>query len=342
MKEENTYIGTHKQRLKWVDYAKCFSIFLVVSFHTPHKAEGYLGEILQLLRMPAFFMISGLLYRMEKYPSVGYFIKHRSIQLLVPYFFFFLIFYILWLAGGRNWIGGNDMECSIWQPLFEFVYGTPYLIIAPYWFVCCLFSIQIIYYLSIKYLPRPLALFFFFISPILCSFDIFQNLPWNISNALLYIPLYALANQCKDFIKEIHTKHILPASIMLLVVLVGTYYKEDYPPIANNLLNTIYSILIIPAYVLFIKAISHIKADKLAQFIGKNTIIILALQNYFIGTMKLTFPSLIEEGNILTNIIMTMLNISFCCIPIYFINRYTPFIVGRGAYFENKLKINKK
>lgn len=100
--------------------------------------------------------------------------------------------------------------------------------------------------------------------------------------------------------------------------------------------------MIIPAYVLFIKAISYIKMDKVAQFIGKNTIIILALQNYFIGTVKLTFPSLINEGNILTNIIMTVLNISFSCILIYFINKYTPFIIGRGAYFENKLKISKE
>ncbi len=302
-----------------------------------------MGDILQLLRMPAFFMISGLLFRMEKYPTLKYFIKHRSIQLLVPYFFFFLIFYILWLAGGRNWIGGNDMECSIWQPLFEFVYGTPYLIIAPYWFVCCLFSIQIIYYLSIKYLPRPLALLFFCVSPILCSFDAFQNLPWNISNAFLYIPLYAFANQYKDLIKGLSTKHILPASIMLVVALTGIYYMKDYHPAVNNLLRTVYSVLIIPAYVFFIKAISYcIKTDKAAQFIGKNTIIILALQNYFIGTVKLTFPSWVNEGSIFTNIIMTVLNIAFCCIPIYFINKYTPFIVGRGTYFENKLKTNKE
>lgn len=229
------YLDIHKRRLEWVDYAKCFSTFLVVSFHSPHRVEGYIGEIFQLLMIPAFFMISGLLFKMEKYPTLKYFIKHRSIQLLVPYIFFFLIFYVLWLAGGRNWIAGKDLESPIWQPLIEFVYGTPYLIVAPYWFICCLFSIQIIYYLSIKYLPRALALFLFFISPILCTFDVFQELPWNISNALLYIPLYAFANQYKEFIKGITVKHILPVSIMLLISLIGIYYMKDYHPIINNL-----------------------------------------------------------------------------------------------------------
>lgn len=31
-----------------------FLYILVVSYHIPHRADGYVGELLSLLRMPAF------------------------------------------------------------------------------------------------------------------------------------------------------------------------------------------------------------------------------------------------------------------------------------------------
>lgn len=91
----------------------------------------------------------------------------------------------------------------------------------------------------------------------------------------------------------------------------------------------------------FIKAFSHLKIDKAVSFIGKNTIIILALQNYIIGCFKLYFKSIIEYGGYATNIILTLLTIIICCLPIKLINSYVPFLVGRGPYFEKKLNKTK-
>lgn len=64
----------------------------------------------------------------------------------------------------------------------------------------------------------------------------------------------------------------------------------------------------------------------------------LALQNYIIGCFKLYFKSIIEYGGYATNIILTLLTIIICCLPIKLINSYVPFLVGRGPYFEKKLK----
>ena len=91
-----SYDTSPKIRYAWVDYAKFFSIFLVVSYHIPHRADGYVGELLSLLRMPAFFMIAGFLFNTNKFHSLSYFLKHRSIQLLIPYISFFTFFYISW------------------------------------------------------------------------------------------------------------------------------------------------------------------------------------------------------------------------------------------------------
>ena len=104
--------------------------------------------------------------------------------------------YDLWLTFGREIAQGEDMEVPLWYPLFEFVYGTPYLVVAPYWFICCLFSIQIIYFLLMKYLPKPLAITIILLCPLLHSILCIYNLPWNLALATLYLPFYAFSNLC--------------------------------------------------------------------------------------------------------------------------------------------------
>ncbi len=325
-------------RFAWVDYAKCFSILLVISYHAPMRIEGYIGDFIQMLRMPAFFMIAGFLFKEERFPSFIGFLKHRSIQLLVPYTSFFLIFYTLWIFMGRSMIKGDDLTTPLWMPLWEFIYGNPYFVIAPYWFVCCLFSIQIIYFFLISTFSRKYALTLVFICPLLHSLFNTYNLPWNLSNALLYIPFYAFSNQFKSFIIKISTKQIPLILVTLFLSLTGLYYIHDFKSITHNYLVVICGILILPSYILFVKTISLLKIDSIAEYIGKNTIIILALHNYIIGMFKLYAHPLIQCETIYTNIIITLLTVIICYIPIKVINKYIPCMIGRGKYFENKLK----
>lgn len=115
-------------------------------------------------------MIAGFLFNTNKFHSLSYFLKHRSIQLLIPYISFFTFFYISWLLFGRDWIGGNELDIPLWKPLMEFAYGTPVTIIAPYWFICCLFSMQIIYYLLIRQFPKPIVIIIVSICPLYIVF----------------------------------------------------------------------------------------------------------------------------------------------------------------------------
>ena len=337
----STHADQRKKRLAWIDYAKCFSIILVISYHIPQHPEGYWGNILQLLRMPAFFMIAGYLFKIEKFPSLSYFIKHRSIQLLVPYTFFFIIFYVLWLTFGREIAQGEDMEVPLWYPLFEFVYGTPYLVVAPYWFICCLFSIQIIYFLLMKYLPKPLAITIILLCPLLHSILGIYNLPWNLALATLYLPFYAFSNLCKDFISRLSVRQLPLVVSCLMIALIGIYYFNYFSGMAKDILTIIYGILILPTYILLIKGIACVKTSQTIERIGKNTIVILALQNYIIGAFKILLPHAINNGGCAINLIFTLLIIALCYIPIMFINKYTPFLIGRGTYFEKKLKIKQ-
>lgn len=146
------------------------------------------------------------------------------------------------------------------------------------------------------------------------------------------------SNMNKDFIQSLTSKHILGAIIAFCITLVCIRYGNYSNMIFKNIQIVICGLLVMPIYTIFIKAFSHLKIDKAVSFIGKNTIIILALQNYIIGCFKLYFKSIIEYGGYATNIILTLLTIIICCLPIKLINSYVPFLVGRGPYFEKKLK----
>jgi len=325
-----------KKRYAWIDYAKCFSIFLVVSYHSPFHLDGYWGNFLCLLRMPAFFLISGFLFDINKFPSFIYFLKHRSIQLLIPYTFFSTIFYVLWLLVGRNMVGGDELDIPLWYPIFEFFYGSPHIVVATYWFICCLFSIQIIYYFLIKYVPQHLILPLTFVFPILHSFSFFDALPWNLSLAFLYIPFYVFANLNKQFIIELSRENIRIVLGTLALGLLAVHFINGEVSIIQSILISASGLLVLPSYILFVKFIARVRINKIAIFIGKNTIIILALQNYIIGVFKMVLPSDFN-GCFIVNIIITFTIIFICYFPIKIINKYIPFVIGRGLYFDNIL-----
>ena len=76
------------------------------------------------------------------------------------------------------------------------------------------------------------------------------------------------------------------------------------------------------------------------EFIGKNTIVILAMQNYVIGIINIVLfrfgGESFFDGKYVLNLIISFLVILLISIPIVIINRYFPFIIGRGKYFDKK------
>ena len=68
-----------------IDIAKGFALFLVVLGHvvTMHHT---IFRWIYAFHMPAFFFLSGMTFRPEKYPSCLDYIKKRGRTLIFPYF----------------------------------------------------------------------------------------------------------------------------------------------------------------------------------------------------------------------------------------------------------------
>lgn len=331
-------------RYTWIDYAKVISICLVISFHTPPRPEGYWGEVIGMLRMPAFFLIAGFLFKAKRFETLFDFVKHRSIQLLVPYFSFFFIFYILWLLFGRNLAGSEDMAIHPLTPLYEFVMGNPVTVVAPCWFLCCLFSMQIIYYLLAKYLSSFWIVTIVFLMPFLNCLGDLYHLPWCLAWSFRYMPFYAIPNLLRERIIDFTANKWWMLALLTLMSGMGCmfihYYFENVW--LSTLTEIIGGLLLLPTYILLCKSIAYCHiADSFAEFIGKNTIVILAIQNYIIGVFKIVcfhlYGSEFFDGNYIANACITLAVLFLSIIPILIINRYFPAMIGRGAYFNRLL-----
>ena len=322
------------QRIVWIDYAKVCSMVLVVFYHTPPRFGG-VETVVGLMRLPAFFLVAGFLFNIEKFNNIWQFIMHRAKQLLVPYFFFFIFFYVVWLLFGREMAG--DTEIPLTAPIMEFVTGRPETICAPMWFVVCLFSIQVIYYLLNRIFPSKLVFTITCLMPVL-SLVIPYRSYFMLNAAFLYIPFYAFANTFKVFILKYPNgklKYTIPILFILSVFLICYILKYTWYNYIGVIAYTLVGVLILLLYVGFIKLVAKVLGrHSFIETIGKNTIVILATHSYIIGLFKILAynyggPDVFLHYPILKPLITIMVFV-LSYYPIILINKYIPFILGRG------------
>jgi fucose 4-O-acetylase-like acetyltransferase len=329
------------KRELWIDYAKCISIFLVVLFHTNPHLEGFLLDCLQLLRMPAFFLIAGLLFNIDKWNRFSDFCAHRFKRLIVPYCWFTLLFYALWLIVGRKMVGGEELAIGLWVPIKEFVLGQPKVVLGPYWFITCLFSMQILYYVLKKWLRSTIAIILLSVSSYLLLLYLgWQELPWCLDKAVLFLPFYAYANILREKTESVLFTHKVYPILLALLAIALLMLKNQLAdsPYLQHILYIVSGFSIMPGYIVccqYLASVMHTpRVQKIIPYIGDNNIITLALQNYIIGFIKIVGVTLLAT-NVLTtdyyilNILIALVTIALSMGIAYLIQRYAPFIIGK-------------
>lgn len=328
----------------WIDLAKFISIFLVVLFHTNPHLDGYIFDFLQVLRMPAFFLIAGLLFNINKWERFSDFFIHRFKRLLIPYFWFYLVFYLLWLFVGRDIVGETELAISPLVPIKEFILGKPSVVLGPYWFITCLFSMQLLFYVFKRYIKSSILIIILSILGYLAlmALDI-KDLPWCIDKALLYMPFYAYANILRS-----HTQTALPptkiriimylmSSITIAILLLKDRFIDS--AYMHHILYIIAGFCIMPIYIdacrYIASKVATSKMPRLIRYIGDNNIITLALQNYIIGFIKIAGVTtlginLLTTDHYTINILIALATISISMGVSFLINRYAPFIIGKS------------
>lgn len=138
------YVHIESGRVDWVDYLKGFCILLVVMLHSVTSVEQAFGqvgwmhllvEISQPMRMPAFFLASGLFFMRSVDKPRASFLDSKILH--------FAYFYVLWLtiqfafkAPGMVQDGGLGVPLETYLLAFVQPFGTLWFIyILPVFFI---------------------------------------------------------------------------------------------------------------------------------------------------------------------------------------------------------------
>lgn len=328
------------KRKAWLDYLKCIAMFMVVVYHTPPRYNNAHEAALFNMGAPVFFFAAGYLFNIARQQNFLAFLRHRARQILVPYTTFFIIFYALWLVVGRRMAGPEELNIDTLTPLWQFIQGTPDVVLGPFWFLAALFTMQLIYYPIKKYLTGywPLVVALLLSLSLLVMPDVPWFRYWNLDKALLYMPIYALGNCCRPQVEIFDFKKPLPSVMWLLQAALGLGFLIIAPLTINRDVAYVLApeavILVLPLYTALCKWLeSSFGTNRFVQTVAITGITYLALQNYLIGIIKIVVGRIVGPGafddNILLKVVIALIVMVVLYPLVLIVERYFPFLLGK-------------
>ncbi|MDW7696025.1 acyltransferase (plasmid) [Flammeovirgaceae bacterium SG7u.111] len=147
MKKEKN--NSRKQRLGWIDYARGIAIILVVY---KHAVVGFLSskveihhflfdfqEMIYNLRMPLFFMLSGVfIERSLQRRGFSEFLKYKANSIIYPFFVWGIIQVLIQIVASNY----TNSQKELSDILYLFYYPR---LIDPFWFLYTLFAVVMAY-----------------------------------------------------------------------------------------------------------------------------------------------------------------------------------------------------
>ena len=329
------------KRQAWLDYIKFIAMLLVVIYHTPPRYDNAHEAALFNMGAPVFFFAAGYLFNIAKQKGFLAFLRHRARQILVPYTTFFVVFYALWLVVGRRMAGPDEQAIATVTPLWQFVQGTPDVVLGPFWFLAALFTMQVIYYpvrrLLSGYGPLVVAL------SLSLSLLVMPDVPWlrfwNLDKALLYMPIYACGNCCRDLVDKFDFRAPARSLLYILLAAVGLGFLVVAPLTISRDVAYVLApeavILVLPFYTAVCKWLEARHGTScIAQTVAVTSITYLALQNYLIGVIKIVVARLVGsqalDDSILFKVVIAVAVMAALYPLALVVERYFPFMLGKS------------
>ena len=335
------------KRQDWLDYIKLIAMTLVVVYHTPPRYDNAHEMALFNMGAPVFFFAAGYLFNIAKQKNFFTFLRHRARQILVPYTTFFVISYALWLVVGRRMAGPEEQAINVFTPLWQFIQGTPDVVLGPFWFLAALFTMQVIYYPIKRYLSGywPLVVALLLSLGLLVMPDVPWFRYWNLDKAFLYMPIYAFGNCCRPLVEKFNFSSSSCTLLWIVLALLGLGFLIFAPFNIDRAVAYVLApeavILVLPLYTAVCKWLEdHYGTSRIAQTVAITGITYLALQNYLIGVIKIVATKLLGpavlEDSIVFKIVIALVVMAVLYPLAIFIERYLPFLLGK-PYKHQKL-----
>lgn len=146
-------------RVDFIDLAKGFCIILVVLSHVCGSTAWYFLDVMNIFRMPLYFVLSGLFFK--SYGSFFVFVKKKTNKLLIPFLsvYLFVVITTSLIAFAKDFKATGEIYLHL---------GTLYECGTPAWFLLALFGTKQIFNLLFLSSKRYYLLYAFLLSSIPC------------------------------------------------------------------------------------------------------------------------------------------------------------------------------
>lgn len=328
---------SQKKRIDWIDYSKGILITLVISGHAIPEFGlhlDFLEKIIYSFHMPAFFILSGYLFKFDACLEKKKFINKKAKQLLLPYLMFCVL--ILICHAAKQLILHNDI--AFFTRLIEknTIVNTLLLTnssaFSNLWFLPSIFTAECALYIIFSLVHSEKLR-----SVICCGLGLFAflygrfvafPLPLCLDSACLaifYLYLgYLLRIQRIERFFDKNVIFVSGAALFLVINFIDYYYLNNIYCSFYNLHfsnEAVFLITSILGTLLVVGICKRLKFGRLMSGLGKNSLYIYGFhfiaQNIVGFIPNPTINSLI--GNILLLIVIVTLNlvISLIMIRVY-------------------------
>ena len=207
--------------------------------------------------MSACFFLCGRFIHEYETTSI-YFSKQKTLRLLIPYIIWGVLAWIFWFWGTSRYGSSIESDISWWEALLGLLYGrrSELLQNGPLWFLCCIISLEWIYYF-VSRIPTQWVrwIVIFCLAEVGCGVAyIGKNWIWGISATLIILPIYAIGAEYSWYIKEkMSSLRGINLILIFIISLAGLWIGYTY----NNEISLCDSIIGNPCFY-YISVISAI------------------------------------------------------------------------------------
>jgi fucose 4-O-acetylase-like acetyltransferase len=339
--------GTEKQRVLWVDFAKCLGIWLVVFGHT--APPEYLHQFIFAFHMPLFFFISGYLEKNGR--DIKQEASHGIKTLLIPYVILYLILFAFDIGvrqriGAVKYNGSRPIFDLIIKPILGMFLGvgqrTPYsyMIDMHLWFLPALFCVKIIHRVIYTLVKGRLDYYLSSLGIVLILMFGLQFtqlfMPFSLSPALLTFPFFAVGNMMrhKNTLKCLLCSKlcrilVIPIGFIIVALVVPYNGPADTAFFRYGKDALLFYILGFTGILSTICLSSFYKKQNWFVITISNGTIILLAFHHLISLYLTKMAGLVGLPQSLTiKLVISLLTLCVALIPIKFIQRFIPIIMG--------------
>ncbi len=319
-----------KQRVEYIDYIRGLCVTWVVWYHTTHP------EFVDFsFRIPLFFFASGVFFK--PYPWKKFWRKKFN-QLIVPFIFFYLIYYVYLII--TNALKFHNFTTFDYSCIFD-VFGLytvngSFVINPPLWFICALIDLQLLLYFSSRMIKNKWFLLMFAVIVSIVGYIYIQRIPtpFMLGRSLRYFVYYvsgylfgkSLVNQLEY--KSSQSK-ILAISVFILVITLLIKHSFTLSLYEHELLDCIeiYSIILL-LFVLF-KNTYKFQVLYPFKYFGLNSYIVFGMHEIYHTTIRIILQNLFGEVTITLGVVQTIITLLLLWPTIWLFNKYIPVLVGK-------------